>query len=42
MKKISVLHKTWLKNPEYQKEFAALEVEFAIVSAKFTVRSKQD
>ena len=29
MKKISDLHKTWMKNPEYRKEFVALEKESA-------------
>jgi hypothetical protein len=29
MKKISDRHKTWMKDPEYRKEFLALEEKFA-------------
>ncbi len=40
MKKISMLHKKWLKEPSYRKEFAALEEEFALASAMIAARSR--
>ena len=40
MKKISELHKKWLKKPEYRKEFDALEEEFALASAMIAARSR--
>jgi hypothetical protein len=36
MKKISDLHKTWMKDPDYLKEFDALEEEFSRYFAKVT------
>jgi ribosome-binding protein aMBF1 (putative translation factor) len=40
MKKISDLHKTWMKDPEYRKEFDALEEEFAVASAMIAARTR--
>lgn len=40
MKKISDLHKKWMKSPEYRKEFDALEEEFALVAAKLAVKAR--
>ena len=33
MIKISDLHKKWMKDPEYRKEYDALEEEFALIAA---------
>lgn len=33
MIKISTLHKKWMKDPEYRKEYDALEEEFALIEA---------
>lgn len=40
MKKISELHKKWMKDPEYRKEFDALEEEFAVASAMIAARTR--
>jgi ribosome-binding protein aMBF1 (putative translation factor) len=32
MTKISTLHKKWMKDPEYRKEYEALEEEFALIA----------
>lgn len=34
MTKISTLHKKWMKDPEYRREYEALEEEFALISAR--------
>jgi len=39
MTKISELHKEWLKDPEYQREYAALEEEFALAKAVIAARA---
>jgi transcriptional regulator with XRE-family HTH domain len=41
MTKISDLHKKWMKDPEYRKEYDALEEEFALIAevAKARLRS---
>lgn len=33
MMKFSTLHKKWMKDPEYRKEYDALEEEFALIAA---------
>jgi transcriptional regulator with XRE-family HTH domain len=33
MTKLSTLHKKWMKDPEYRKEYDALEEEFALIAA---------
>ena len=33
MTKISDLHKKWMKDPEYRREYEGLEEEFALASA---------
>ena len=40
MKKISNLHKKWMKEPAYSKEYNALEEEFALASAMISARAK--
>jgi transcriptional regulator with XRE-family HTH domain len=40
MKKISSLHKKWLKDPAYRKEYEALEEEFALASAMIAARAR--
>jgi len=40
MKKISSLHKKWMKDPSYRKEYEALEEEFALASAMIAARSR--
>jgi transcriptional regulator with XRE-family HTH domain len=40
MTKIKDLHKTWLRDPDYQREFDALEEEFALASALIAARSR--
>ena len=32
MTKISTLHKKWMKEPDYRKEYEALEEEFALIA----------
>ncbi|MCK9918959.1 helix-turn-helix transcriptional regulator [Microbacteriaceae bacterium K1510] len=34
MTKISTLHKKWMKDPEYRKEYDALEEEFLLIAAR--------
>lgn len=34
MTKISTLHKKWMKDPAYRKEYDALEEEFALIAAR--------
>jgi transcriptional regulator with XRE-family HTH domain len=40
MTKISDLHKKWMKDPLYRKEYDALEEEFALASALIEARSR--
>ncbi len=40
MKKISSLHKSWMKDDVYRKEYDALEAEFALASAMISARSR--
>jgi ribosome-binding protein aMBF1 (putative translation factor) len=40
MKKISTLHKKWMKSPGYRKEYEALENEFALASAVIAARTR--
>ena len=40
MTRISVLHKEWMKDEEYRKEFEALEEEFALARAIIEARAK--
>jgi transcriptional regulator with XRE-family HTH domain len=40
MKKISTLHKEWMKDAGYSKEYDALEEEFALASAMIAARSR--
>ena len=40
MKKISSLHKKWLKDPAYRKEYEAFEEEFALATAMIAARSR--
>lgn len=40
MSKITDLHKKWLKDPEYRKEYDALEEEFALASAIIEARAR--
>jgi transcriptional regulator with XRE-family HTH domain len=40
MTRISDLHKKWLKDPAYRKEYDALEEEFALASALIEARSR--
>jgi transcriptional regulator with XRE-family HTH domain len=40
MKKISDLHKGWMKDAAYRKEYDALEEEFALASAMIAARSR--
>ena len=39
MTKIGDLHKKWMKDPEYRREYEALEDEFAIAKALIKARS---
>jgi hypothetical protein len=41
MTKISDLHKKWMKDPEYRKEYAALEEEFAELAAQAKARMRK-
>ena len=34
------LHKKWMKNPEYRREYAALEEEFLLTAALIEARSR--
>jgi ribosome-binding protein aMBF1 (putative translation factor) len=40
MKKISSLHKYWMKEPAYRKEYETIEEEFALASAIIAARSR--
>ena len=40
MTKISDLHKKWMKDPEYRREYEGLEEEFALASAIIDARSR--
>ena len=40
MKKISSMHKNWMKDKSYSKEYDALEAEFALASAMIAARSR--
>lgn len=40
MKKISDLHKSWIKDSAYRKEYDALEEEFALACAMIAARSR--
>jgi transcriptional regulator with XRE-family HTH domain len=40
MRKISSIHKEWMKDPAYRKEYEALEEEFALASAMIAARSR--
>jgi transcriptional regulator with XRE-family HTH domain len=40
MTKLSNLHKKWMKDPEYRREYEALEEEFALASAIIEARSR--
>lgn len=40
MKKISSMHKNWMKDKAYRKEYDALEAEFALASAMIAARSR--
>jgi transcriptional regulator with XRE-family HTH domain len=40
MTRIDVLHKKWLKDPEYRREYEALEEEFAFAAAVVKARNR--
>lgn len=40
MARISDLHKKWMKEPKYRKEYEALEEEFALASAVVGARNR--
>lgn len=40
MTKIAQLHKKWLKEPAYRREYEALEEEFALASAMIAARAR--
>jgi transcriptional regulator with XRE-family HTH domain len=40
MTKISTLHKRWMKDPAYRKEYDALEEEFALILAVAKARQR--
>ncbi len=40
MKKLSTLHKAWMKDAAYRKEYDALEEEFALASAMIEARAR--
>ena len=40
MTRIADLHKKWLKEPAYRKEYEALEEEFALASAMIAARAR--
>ena len=40
MTKIRDLHKKWMKDPEYRKEYDALEEEFALMAAVAKARAR--
>jgi ribosome-binding protein aMBF1 (putative translation factor) len=38
--RVSDLHKKWLKNPDYKREYEALEEEFSLTAALIEARSR--
>ncbi|CAN0175259.1 unnamed protein product [Phaeothamnion confervicola] len=40
MIKLSTLHKKWMKDPAYRKEYDALEEEFALIAAVAKARAR--
>ncbi len=40
MKKLSTMHKSWMKDKAYRKEYEALEEEFALASAMIAARAR--
>ena len=42
MTKLDDLHRKWMKDPEYEKAYDALEEEFALASALIKARSDAD
>ncbi|MFN0192059.1 MAG: helix-turn-helix domain-containing protein [Aestuariivirga sp.] len=40
MKKLSAMHKSWMKDKAYRKEYEALEEEFALASAMIAARAR--
>ena len=40
MTKISTLHKRWMKDPAYRKEYDAMEEEFALMAAVAQARAR--
>ena len=40
MKKISTMHKNWMKDETYRKEYNTLEDEFALASSMIAARSR--
>lgn len=40
MTRLKTLHKNWMKDPEYRKEYDGLEEEFALASALIEARSR--
>jgi transcriptional regulator with XRE-family HTH domain len=40
MTRISDLHKKWMEDPEYRREYEALEEEFALASAMIKARKR--
>ncbi len=40
MKKLSSLHRKWMKQPDYRREYEALEGEFALASAMIEARAR--
>lgn len=40
MRKVTGLHKTWMKDAAYRKEYDALEEEFALASAMIAARAR--
>ena len=40
MTRIADLHKKWMKDPEYRKEYDALDEEFSLASALIKARSR--
>jgi transcriptional regulator with XRE-family HTH domain len=40
MTKIAELHKKWMRDPDYRREYDALEEEFALASALIEARSQ--
>jgi len=38
--RVDDLHKKWMKNPKYRKEYEALEEEFSLISALIEARTR--